>query len=365
MALCLACSLIARKGFVPYDQLVRYAWWHTKGYMSSTGVCFDIGAATKQALVRFSERQREFAKKHHLIPDQVDYLSDADLLKDFHCDCGDVVAAGNGALMRLAPVPLFFYRSPEIAVKYSGYSAVLTHGDEKARDACRYFGALIVAALQGYKREELLDKEFYKRHKDWFGGKGLHEDIQKIAEGSYQKKGGYDEGIRGKGYVVSALEAALWAFWADEDSFETGVLKAVNLGDDTDTTAAIYGQLAGAYYGYEKLPKQWRDEVYAKKFIKDLSVWITYEGTRGVRENDVQRVPPDHQRREEDSQNRPRRNTVMDPPVVKTKNLSVPPSRHRPKSSENLNEQSPATRKNPHYSQNSDASTCFSRPLLP
>jgi hypothetical protein len=101
-----------------------------------------------------------------------------------------------------------------------------------------------------------------------------------IAEGSYQKRGGHSAGIRGKGYIVKSLEAALWAFWSDDNSFETGVLAAVNLGDDTDTTAAIYGQLAGAYYGYDKLPKEWREAVYAKKFIERLSGWIVYEGER-------------------------------------------------------------------------------------
>ncbi|CAF4759872.1 unnamed protein product, partial [Rotaria sp. Silwood1] len=64
----------------------------------------------------------------------------------------------------------------------------------------------------------------------------------------------------------------------DNDSFEQGVLAAVNLGDDTDTTAAIYGQLAGAYYGYKNLPKNWVEQVYAKKFILNLSKWIAYEG---------------------------------------------------------------------------------------
>ncbi|CAF4651013.1 unnamed protein product, partial [Rotaria sp. Silwood1] len=64
----------------------------------------------------------------------------------------------------------------------------------------------------------------------------------------------------------------------DNDSFEQGVLAAVNLGDDTDTTAAIYGQLAGAYYGYKNLPKKWVEQVYAKKFILNLSKWIAYEG---------------------------------------------------------------------------------------
>ncbi|CAF5052429.1 unnamed protein product, partial [Rotaria sp. Silwood1] len=83
-----------------------------------------------------------------------------------------------------------------------------------------------------------------------------------IAQGSYKKEGGYDQGIRSTGYVVNALEAALWAFCYDKDSFEVGALAAVNLGDDTDTTAAIYGQLAGAYYGYSKLPRKWLNFLY-------------------------------------------------------------------------------------------------------
>ncbi|CAF1108879.1 unnamed protein product [Rotaria sordida] len=102
--------------------------------------------------------------------------------------------------------------------------------------------------------------------------------VKQIAEGSYKKPGGYDDGIRGKGYIINALEAALWAFWSDDDSFERGALAAVNLGDDTDTTAAIYGQLAGAYYGYKKLPQYWVQYIYAKKFMLNLSNWIAYEG---------------------------------------------------------------------------------------
>ncbi|UJR17908.1 hypothetical protein I4U23_004807 [Adineta vaga] len=186
--------------------------------------------------------------------------------------------AGNGALMRLTPVPLFFYKHQIKAVLYSGISGQITHGDKKAYDACRYYGALIVAALHGETKEQLLDKEFYSKHKNWFQDDELHPDILDIAKGSYQKEGGYDEGIRGKGYIVNALEAALWAFWSDGDSFEKGACAAVNLGDDTDTTAAIYGQLAGAYYGFQNLPQKWTEKIYAKKFLETLSKWIAYQG---------------------------------------------------------------------------------------
>jgi hypothetical protein len=182
--------------------------------------------------------------------------------------------------MRLAPVPLFFRQHPEEAIEFSGYSGQITHGNRKAYDACRYYGALIVAALKNYAKDQLLDKDFYKKHQSWFGDKPLCDEIRMIAEGSYKTKGGYEDGIRGNDYIVNALEAALWAFWSDENKFEKGVLAAVNLGDDTDTTAAIYGQLAGAYYGYKSLPKRWVEQVYAKKYILQLSKWIAYEGNQ-------------------------------------------------------------------------------------
>ncbi len=278
MALCLANSLIACRDFNPYDQLVRYKWWYNYGYMSSTGQCFDIGNATRQSIVEFEHRQKEFSREKSVDFQDMDSISDSKNLKDFEVNCSGDGVAGNGALMRLAPVPLFFYRYPSEAVEFSGISGQITHGDRKAYDACRYYGALIVAALQGYKKEQLLDVQFYSNHKSWFGNTELHPEIKSIAEGSYQRKGGYSAGIRGKGYIVNALEAALWAFWSDKNSFETGALAAVNLGDDTDTTAAIYGQLAGAYYGYKKLPKKWAKHVYARKFLEKLSHWIAYEG---------------------------------------------------------------------------------------
>ncbi|CAF3310328.1 unnamed protein product [Rotaria sp. Silwood2] len=264
MALCLANSLIACQDFVSYDQLVRYKWWYRHGYMSSTGQCFDIGAATRQSIEEFETRQRKFAHDHDMPLDEMDLLSDRGLLQAFDVNCSKEGVAGNGALMRLAPVPLFFYRNPEVAVDYSGISGRITHGDDKAYDACCYYGALIIAAMNGAKKSELTSKTFYDKHREWFGNRSLDPEIMKIAEGSYQKPGGYQDGIRGKGYIVNALEAALWAFWSDEDSFETGALKAVNLGDDTDTTAAIYGQLAGAHYGYKKLPEKWLDCIHSR-----------------------------------------------------------------------------------------------------
>jgi ADP-ribosyl-[dinitrogen reductase] hydrolase len=280
MALCLASSLVIRQDFVPYDQLVRYKWWFENGYMSAIGKCFHIGTATKRSLVEFERRQRGFAHKHTIPLNAIDSLSNPDLLQQFNVDCSEKGEASKGALIRLAPVPLFFHRYPKCAVEFSGVSGRVTHGDMCAYDACRYYGALIVAALNGASKDELLDDNFYDKHKEWFNAQPLHPNIMEIAYGSYKKKGGYKDGIRGKGYIVNSLEAALWAFWSDNNSFEKGAIAAVNLGDSTNTTAAIYGQLAGACYGYNQFPRKWVDRLYAQNFIQCLSRWIVYEGER-------------------------------------------------------------------------------------
>ena len=280
MALCLACSLVARRGFVPYDQLVRYKWWFRHGYMSSTGKCFDIGESTRKALRNFEERQITFSQKKHIPLDGIDFLSNEQLIQEFPVLCSVNEAAGNGALMRLAAVPLFFYRNSERAIKYSGWSSKMTHDTKKAIDACRYYGSLIVSVMNNITKDKLLSENYYSKVlKKWFQNDPLDPEIENIARGSFKLERGYEDGIRGKGYIVNSLEAALWAFWKSK-SYRDGALAAVNLGDDTDTTAAIYGQLAGAYYGFNDLPKEWVECLNAKDFIKCLSKWIAYEGNQ-------------------------------------------------------------------------------------
>jgi len=248
--------------------------------MSSTGHCFDIGNATRDSLEEFSRRQKSLMTHYHCSEEEVDNLSwdEIESVKTFNINCSGPGVAGNGALMRLAPVPLFFHKYPDIAVEYAGCSARLTHGDQKAVDACRYYAALIVAAVHGKSKEELLSNNFYETHLKWFGSTGLHPDILLVARGSYKKPNGYEDGIRGKGYIVNALEAALWAFWSYEGSFEKGALAAVNLGEDTDTTAAIYGQLAGAFYGYKIIPKKWLEKLNARELLFCVGQWLYFLG---------------------------------------------------------------------------------------
>ena len=147
--------------------------------------------------------------------------------------------------MRLAPVPLFFARAPREAIARAADSSRTTHGTVEAVDACRYLAALIVGALQGTTKEELLSDHYGPVAGLW-DEEPLAPRIAEIAAGSFRRRDPPE--IRGDGYVVHSLEAALWAF-DRSSSFREGALLAVNLGDDADTTGAVFGQLAGAYHG--------------------------------------------------------------------------------------------------------------------
>ncbi|MHB9146297.1 MAG: ADP-ribosylglycohydrolase family protein [Symbiobacteriia bacterium] len=243
MALCLAESLLEKHGFDPIDQMERYLRWFREGHLSSTGACFDIGGATGAALARF-ERTRE--------P---------------YCGSTDPNTAGNGSIMRLAPVPLAFAANPREAVERSGESSRTTHAAPEAVDGCRYLGALLVGAANGASKEDLLAGPFEPAVGLWTEAP-LAPRIAEVAAGSFKRRNPPE--IRGTGYVVDSLEAALWAFY-HSDSFREGALLAVNLGNDADTTGAVYGQLAGAFYGDDDIPAEWREKLAMRDLIESLA----------------------------------------------------------------------------------------------
>ena len=250
MALCLATSLVETGGSDPVDQLRRYLRWYRDGEMSCTGTCFDCGSTVKEALERFERTGEPF------------------------CGSTDPRKAGNGSLMRLAPVPLFFARDPRRAIEVAADSSRTTHAAATAVDACRFFAGLILGALGGASREELLAPGFAPYPGCWTEAP-LHPEIAEIAAGSYWRREPPE--IRGSGFVVRSLEAALWAF-AQADSFRDGCLLAVNLGDDADTTAAVYGQLAGACFGERGLPADWLARLAWRDRIAALAERLTETG---------------------------------------------------------------------------------------
>jgi ADP-ribosyl-[dinitrogen reductase] hydrolase len=243
MALCLAESLIKYNGFDPVDQMKRYAMWYHNGRLSSTGTCFDIGNTCLSAITKFERSGEQY------------------------CGSTDSHSAGNGSLMRLASIPLFFSSNPEEAIEMSGNSSRTTHGAETCVSACKYFAALIVGALNNVDKETLLSKRYCPIPNYW-NDHPLASEIDAIALGSFKEN--QPPEIKGTVYVVKSLEAALWAFH-NSSSFKEGCLMAVNLGDDADTTGAIYGQIAGAYYGISNIPDAWLDKIFNHKLIESFA----------------------------------------------------------------------------------------------
>lgn len=245
MALCLAESLLECDGFVPLDQMKRYVRWWRVGHWSSTGYCFDIGNTTSAALARFERTGDPMAGST------------------------DSNRAGNGSLMRLAPVVLFYAAQPETAVRMAGESSRTTHGAPAAVQGCRLFAALLLRALAGLPKAQVLAP---------VEDPALTEPgVRAIAEGRYLTKPA--EAVRGSGYVVESLEAALWCF-SHTESYREAVLAAANLGDDADTTAAITGQIAGAYYGLPGLPSAWLDALARCDEISALAEQLAAHATQ-------------------------------------------------------------------------------------
>lgn len=239
MALCLARSLVETGRFDARDQMQRYVRWWREGYLSSTGECFDIGITVRTALARFERSGEPMAGSL------------------------DPGSAGNGSLMRLAPVPMFFAPDRARAIHFSAESSRTTHGCVEAVDACRLFGAMLVRALAGADRDDVLAAA-----EDLAGTPALAPAIAAIARAGYRAKA--ERQVKGSGYVVLSLEAALWSF-ATTTNYRDAVLRAANLGEDADTTAAICGQLAGAVYGEDAIPESWREKLAMRALIEETA----------------------------------------------------------------------------------------------
>jgi ADP-ribosyl-[dinitrogen reductase] hydrolase len=234
MALALADS-IHEAGWDLDDQAERYVAWWTRGEYSVNGRVFDIGMTTVRALQRFRE------------------TGDARRSGD-----PSAMASGNGSIMRLAPVPVAFAaRFPdrlELLVERCIESSVPTHRSPQCLSACVHLGVLLGGLLAGLPRAEVLAPDWPPLHRAR-ALVPLHPEIDEIARGSFRTRRPPE--IRGDGYVVRTLEAALWAFH-DAPDFRTALLRAVNLGEDADTTGAVCGQLAGACFGESGIPGEWR-----------------------------------------------------------------------------------------------------------
>ncbi|KAL9650986.1 hypothetical protein ABK040_015089 [Willaertia magna] len=283
----------------------KFLQWYRDGHFSSNGECFDIGKTTVHYLLRNEKNEKDFCTKQELNDN----------------------ASGNGVLMRLSPITLYFYgiylnfvnflnnnlnnfneklllnkeerelvirNLLHLMIEESGQSNMTTHPSEISIDACRYFAALLIGCLQNVTKQELFpinsnnnsthqnNTQNNTQNYNLFIPKGLPSNYWElfplrkevevlIKAGKFIKEKTKDE-IKNGGYVIDALEASLFAFY-HTSSFKEGCQLIIELGDDCDTIAAIFGQIAGAYYGFEKLPKEgWYNVLVYKDLIRVMAL---------------------------------------------------------------------------------------------
>lgn len=251
MALALADSM-GEAGWDLNDQAERYLAWMQTGAYSVNGTCFDVGIATRTALLRFAASK--------------DAMSSAS---------SDLRASGNGSIMRLAPVPIryaehFPDRIEDLAAR-AEESSLPTHASPLCLSACRYMALVLAGLICGLERDVVLDPQWEALERLQLLSP-LAPEIAEIASGSFRDREPPE--IVGSGYVVKSLEAALWAF-ARSDTFHDAVLASVNLGDDADTTGAICGQLAGAYWGESGIPEAWQSGLAEREMLEKALASVT------------------------------------------------------------------------------------------
>lgn len=243
MALALADSLA--RGWDLNDQARRYLAWWQGGQYSVNGICFDIGGTTLSGLSNFSKTGNATTS-------------------------GSQIGQGNGSIMRLSPVSIRYSAlinsDPGLLATLAEASSAVTHATAECRHAARVLALILAALIEGHPREQVLAPEgpILSAVLD---DADIPLAIAQVAQGSYRNNN--PPAIRGTGHVVKCLEAALWAFH-DAPDFASAILKAVNLGEDADSTGAVAGQLAGAFFGEAGIPANWLTGLAKKDMIEDV-----------------------------------------------------------------------------------------------
>ena len=234
MALCLGHSLVDCQRFDATDQMQRYCDWLDNGYMSSIGTCFDVGVTVSSALRRFQKNGNPYA------------------------GAKSRWSSGNGSIMRLAPIAIACAHDVAAAQRLAAASSRTTHAAPLCLDSCGLLATVLIQLLRGHGKSGLQATDY---------AASSHE-VEQLQRGHWQQKS-YQQ-LKGTGYVIDSLEAALWCFY-HTDNYADCVLAAANLGNDADTTAAVAGQLTGACYGYAAIRPAWREALHREAEIRQLA----------------------------------------------------------------------------------------------
>lgn len=251
LTLALIDSLVKNEGINYNDIMNKFSSWLMYGEYTATGEVFDVGNSTSRAIMNYGRG-----------------------INPLECGGASEYENGNGSLMRILPIAYYLSMQNDNSMEYRmnivRNISSLTHRHSISIVGC---GIYISVALQMLKCELSLFecvKQGTKEAIEYYENKMIDgvnayirlRDIQIFSNVS-------ESDIRSSGYVADTLEAAIWCL-LNTDSFESCVLKAVNLGDDTDTVGAVAGGLAGIYYGIDNIPKEWLEVVIRKEYIEEL-----------------------------------------------------------------------------------------------
>ena len=253
MAFCIAESIA--EGYALKDVAQHFVNWKYDNYWCPHGELFDIGNQTSAAIDRLRELLAAGREEE---------------LGVLYSD--DPMDNGNGSLMRCIPL-LFLIKGKPIDEQFRLIKEIsaLTHGHIRSAIGCLFYLLIAEQILEGEEKKAAY-LAACQQLKRWMQEKEISEVEQavfaKVLGGEIDLE--QEENIESGGYVMHSLEASLWCFLKYED-YASAVLAAVNLGQDTDTTAAITGGLAGLYYGLDLIPEDWINTIARLEDIYELA----------------------------------------------------------------------------------------------
>lgn len=237
LMLCLAAALNHTRGdYDPYVVLCHYMEWLKNGYMSVNDEVFDVGRTTRNALMRFYATSETQA-------DTTD----------------DEFEAGNGSMMRLAPIPILYGADLVNLWRIAETESATTHASRTAIWCCQVLAVATALALRGSSKSAIL--EYVRNLED------VPECCKPIVHGEFLQE--TRDSIPASGWAMHTLQVVLWAFFGTE-TFEDGLIAVVNLGGDADTNGAVFGALAGAFYGYDTIPERWCTALQKQDMVNNV-----------------------------------------------------------------------------------------------
>jgi len=249
------CTLDSLSEGLDYKNIMdKFLAWYINSEYTPFGETFDIGRCTSKAIYRYDGGE-----------------------DPLYCGGADERENGNGSLMRILPVLFHLQKTygENWTEKKESYEIIhnisaITHAHKRSMTACGIYLTIADYISKDYNLKEAVELGIEKSFNYYSRKEGFKEELkyyERIKDKDFYKLP--EEEIESTGYVVHSMEASIWSL-LNTESYKDCVLKAVNLGEDTDTTAAIAGGLAGLHYGYESIPEEWLKKIQKREFVEGI-----------------------------------------------------------------------------------------------